>query len=200
MHLLADPAHKGNLLAVRKENLARPFGETRVFTVSPAGEESPVAASTMLAPHPRYGVPEIYSLAVRPYALSGKAAEHFRGRELEKRIAELQRGLEKSSAVERSAKWEQIRRMRAESRSFSDKLETVLQAAQRPAGRRVYSYRLRGIGLLLMRLHEEIAEAAGFPRVQAFFNKDTAARFMPRYGWKQVTPGGYFEKRFGKKS
>jgi len=197
IHVLRDPAHKGNLLAVRKDNLARPLGETRIFTVSPAGEESPIAAATLVRAHPARDLAEIYSLAVRPYSLSKKVAQRNRERELRKKLAKLT----KKHALEGqpttgSKTWEKIVAARDELNTVTEIVVIAPEKAITPPGRRVYSYRMRGLCLLLVKLQEELAESAGFSGVQALLNKNTTAAFLPRYGWKKLTEGGYYEKKF----
>jgi hypothetical protein len=68
VHILRDPARQGNLLAVRKDKLNSPYGQFHLYSVSPSGDEFPVASAALEFP-PGHQAPLLVSLGVLPYSL-----------------------------------------------------------------------------------------------------------------------------------
>ena len=66
IHLLKDPAHKGNLRAIRKHDLNDPQGGIRAHTAYPSGEEEQVALCSLSGSDTRATLESLYTRAYAP--------------------------------------------------------------------------------------------------------------------------------------
>lgn len=199
VHILRDPAHKGNLIAIRRAGLAN-GGEKGVLTLStvgPNGDEVQLGSMALLPEEARY---KFESLGLVPFQLRKPTSVHPGVSKLQSVVKDFRSSpyarLFTDIAVESKAASARLEQFKENLSGHPFPLEV-----DRPSGRRVYSYRGRGLGMLLIRLGEEIAKKAGAMGVFASLDKRTTARFLfkPGTGWRKTGEGmdfAYGEKRF----
>lgn len=207
LQVLRDPVHKGNLLALRKENLHDPFGNITLYTVSKSGNERHVGHAIL----ERRGEPDLPHLTwvgVVPYALRSKRAEDLLLAALERtrkkledrlttpiRIGETRINLHQLDFLEKRLKGglrdevivpEDPRMLLAAFENFQV-LKGLKEgrAVQEPglAKRKIYSYRGHRLGPLLISVEEELARMSGAKGMTGDLDISSTGRFLQKFGW-----------------
>ena len=186
VHVLRDPARKGNLLAVRKEDTSSPYGKIRLCTVTLAGEEMPVAEAK-LSLNPPSLVPYISNLHVKPYSVANPLLRHKRIGELEKKIKKLRTERVQAGSAAEDRRLEEMRALFAEKVELEKSFDWNSLRSKEPQGQKIYHYRGHGLASLLIDLSEELARTTGAPRIEAHFNKFNLGDAPTRHGWKRVS-------------
>lgn len=212
LELLADPALKRNVLALRKDYSRTPYGETRLLTIHPSGEERYVGASSLDPGQVLDGewFAYLHTVGVVPYGLRRDSSKPTWFVQLERAERRARRAMLDSQGwfrldlTHQRIRELQNRHMVLQSRmhSFTENVGQTPYVAQPPQGIRSYAYRGHRLGILLIALQEEIAHRAGASAIEAHFHPLTAGRFVGRYGWKKLVelqPGmHHYRKEFCK--
>ncbi|MEW5955417.1 MAG: hypothetical protein AB1626_02660 [Candidatus Micrarchaeota archaeon] len=194
VQILRDPSKKGNLLALRKDDLSDFFGTVCVFTVSPSGEETPLGNSSLgRSEGSRTAV--LRTVGLVPFALRRSASRSLRIGELKKKMVDIERRFnqlsqERLSTAERERLCDVLLSSRSEANREWFELEQSLHFnpihPSPPPGLKAYSYRGRGLGALLISIQEELARSSGSRAIEGEFVKETTGRFLPKHGWKVI--------------
>ncbi|NYZ74945.1 hypothetical protein H0O03_01650 [Candidatus Micrarchaeota archaeon] len=194
VQLMRDPARKGNLLALRKDDLSNFFGAVRIFTVSPAGEETPLGHS-FLTRDPGRQTAVLSTVGLVPFALRRISSRNLRINELKKKMLDTSSRLNQLAEARTSPeKRERMRDILMSSNSEANREWFELEQSLRfdpihprlPPGLRAYSYRGKGLGDLLIAVQEELARSSGSKAIEGAFAKETTGRFLPKHGWTVI--------------
>jgi len=195
VQIMRDPARKGNLLALRKDDLSSFFGTVRIFTVSPAGEETPLGNS-FLTRDLGSQTAVLSTVGLVPFALRRISSRNLRIAELKKKMLYTASRLDQLAEARISPeKRERLRDVLMSSSSEANREWFELEQNLRfdpihprmPPGLKAYSYRGKGLGDLLITIQEELARSSGSKAIEGEFAKETTGRFLPKHGWKVIS-------------
>jgi len=199
VQLMRDPARKGNLLALRKDDLSSFFGTARLFTVSPTGEETPIGNSSLALPKGSQ-IAVLSTVGLVPFALRRKTSRNLLVGELKKKMGDLERrskqlSQERLSPEERERLRDVLLTSHSEANREWFELDENLRGypfhTRPPSGLKAYSYRRKGLGDLLIAVQEEFARSHGSRGIEGEFAQETTGRFLPKHGWKVVEEGHF---------
>ncbi|HII38871.1 TPA: hypothetical protein HA318_02620 [Candidatus Micrarchaeota archaeon] len=165
IHLLKDPVHKGNLIAVRKEGgFGEPFGKYNLTTFRSHGMEQQIGAIELSEEKKGSFINEVqvmpgtFKKRVSKEGLYGHLTGIYgRGENTIKLSDEFQR--------------------------IEDATSPYMIKFEPPIVGKYYGYRKKGLGRLLIQLVEEISRKHGHDKIEGFFHSRTTGRFLPKHGW-----------------
>ena len=189
VQILRDPSHRGNLLAVRKSDLNTLLGETKIYTISKAGEEVEVAKGSLSDYDRNLWV---HTVAVRPYTFKKPASQQYSVQALRRKAKwigqEVERHYERSPfANEKTVK------LRQRQSKLLQKIDHLTNGSAffsvnyyKPRKQKTYAYRKQKLGSLMFAIKEEFARMTGRSEVNASFDRKTSGKFMLKKGWQLV--------------
>ncbi len=186
VHILRDPSHKGNLIAVRKDDLRKPLGDIHLSIIHPSGEEIRLGRVELTAgEYSGYrDLANIYDLVVAPYALRKPGSKPQK----------------KDPSAKHDSYAEYYTRANTASPRFWPSLSAALREDIDPPNAKHYNYHGKKLGQLLICISEELAAKEGYRKIWAEFNRRTIGKDArpKKFGWRGDTVNqSYFKDLTG---